>query len=799
LEDERYFHGREREIRDLISLLAGYRLVLLHAQSGAGKSSLVAAGLQPRLEAGAAAAAHVPPKLRGIRVLVARVSGVSSQDFKAEEGATNIYTHNVLLSVRAHDEGAAISRGATLASHLPGKPEELPPVEHGESEDEEAATPRDKPLLLILDQFEEILTAYPDRWREHDTFFLELGALLAARPRIRILLVAREEHLAQLERFGEHLPDGFRVRYRLDRLREKQALEAIIQPAENAVEVARQHGDSNIADLERACQSMKKAAPALIRSLQKAPLEVKAGRTIEFEGEFVEPLHLQVVCREAWWKLLSARGGQGRYSPEVTTDVDEVLANFYEQALAKIASRSSRARWLDRAGNLTVLLRQVNSFLGVPARLTSKLFKIPGLHAWVARELITPMGTRSQVYLDAGSGTAAGLPQEILNSLEQEHIVRKEMRAGTAWYELTHDRFVFAVRRVERSRMERQQRVLAVFVWGALAIGAGILLTFWLAARQARERADEAVQTVEAIATQQDRAAQSAAHVARQGLEAHRKGDPLARELLQQAQREDAWAGLMAVEDYMRKSDSPEGRSAYAEYMASLGPYLKGDVVNPKLRDYACDHPALVVGATDRITDAEQELERFRSRGFRFAELSEPVGRRQRIYVERFVSCDRARELIKQVNSTFSTDAFVVNAFEGTCRGCPDLPQSNWRRQPARETYSPAAMRAVLAGVKVGIYYDKAYPQLEQRAKTVQESLRREGFPGSVGLYPNARGVLDSLSRAFTDQVRYDAPAEEEAAEALVQLLQRADPGRKYDKLRSYSDTRDFLSVFLAN
>ena len=305
---------------------------------------------------------------------------------------------------------------------------------------------------------------------------------------------------------------------------------------------------------------------------------MKTGRSIEFEGEFVEPLHLQVVCREAWRKLLSPQAKQAGFSPEISTDVDEVLANFYEQALARISVGSARARWLDRAGNITIVLRQVNAFLGIPSRFTAKLFKIPGLHPWVARELITPMGTRSQVYLDPGSGTAAGLPQDVLDALEREHIVRKEIRAGTAWYELTHDRFVFAVQQVDRSRMERQQRVVAVFVWGALGVGAAVLLIFWLTARFANQRADQAVQEAAAVTTRQDRTAQSAAQVARQGLEAHSKGNPLAKELLQQAPREDAWAGLVAVEDNMKKSDSLESRSAYAAYMDTLGPYLKGNV-----------------------------------------------------------------------------------------------------------------------------------------------------------------------------------------------------------------------------
>src|SRR5512140_2384054 len=43
------FFGREREIRSLSALLIAERIVLLHSPSGAGKTSLIQAGLVPRM------------------------------------------------------------------------------------------------------------------------------------------------------------------------------------------------------------------------------------------------------------------------------------------------------------------------------------------------------------------------------------------------------------------------------------------------------------------------------------------------------------------------------------------------------------------------------------------------------------------------------------------------------------------------------------------------------------------------------------------------------------------------------
>src|SRR5438046_5598196 len=44
------FFGRDREMRQLLSLVVAHRVVLLYASSGAGKTSLLNAGLLPLLE-----------------------------------------------------------------------------------------------------------------------------------------------------------------------------------------------------------------------------------------------------------------------------------------------------------------------------------------------------------------------------------------------------------------------------------------------------------------------------------------------------------------------------------------------------------------------------------------------------------------------------------------------------------------------------------------------------------------------------------------------------------------------------
>src|SRR5258707_5317560 len=80
------FFGRDSEARDLCSLVVAHPLVLLHAASGAGKSSLLNAGLIPLLEA------------RGYEVLPpARVSGRIPDAINTNE-VNNFYVFNVLSS-----------------------------------------------------------------------------------------------------------------------------------------------------------------------------------------------------------------------------------------------------------------------------------------------------------------------------------------------------------------------------------------------------------------------------------------------------------------------------------------------------------------------------------------------------------------------------------------------------------------------------------------------------------------------------------------------------------------------------
>ena len=105
-EDAPLFFGRTDEADELLSLVIAEREVLLYAQSGAGKTSLLNAGLRPLVE------------MAGFDVLpIARVRYESSEEIEVEQIA-NVYVFNVLTGWSALAKNASQLNAMSLADFL---------------------------------------------------------------------------------------------------------------------------------------------------------------------------------------------------------------------------------------------------------------------------------------------------------------------------------------------------------------------------------------------------------------------------------------------------------------------------------------------------------------------------------------------------------------------------------------------------------------------------------------------------------------------------------------------------------
>ncbi len=368
--DQDNFYGRKRESRDLLSLILAERVVLFYAPSGAGKTSLLNAQVIPALEAD------------DFRVLPAtRVGsdlppGINSQDVE------NIFVFSALMGLAEDQVPVETLTGHTLLSFL----HELCPKDD----------PDDNPPILVLDQFEEILTTHRDRWQDARGFFEQMREALRGMPSLGVVFSMREDYVAGMDPYASLLPRRLRARFRMERLDRRGALEAMKKPAQNA-------GcpfDPGVA--ERLVDDLRR-----IKTVQNSAQQPDDQTTVL--GPFIEPVQLQVVCNRLWENLPEQEDNAIQWEEvEEFGNVDRALTDFYENALVQCVEET-----------------------GVSERQ---------LRSWFGEHLITPMQTRGLAL--RGEHETNGLPNEAVDVLSNRHLIRADMRAGARWYELSHDRLV---------------------------------------------------------------------------------------------------------------------------------------------------------------------------------------------------------------------------------------------------------------------------------------------------------------------------------------------------------------------
>ncbi len=256
-----------------------------------------------------------------------------------------------------------------------------------------------EPCVAIFDQFEEIFTSDPDGTASRRRFFEQVREASEKFPMLRILFAIRQDYLAELDPYLGLLPERLRTRYRLERMRREPALLAIKNPLEKAGLAI----DDEVAD-------------ALVDNLLAVHRSPGWEPSDSPEDQFVELVQLQVVCRELWESLAENEKTITADHLERVGDVDSALTRFYVGCVRDAADRS-----------------QIKE--GVVRR-------------WVEEELITSAGTRAVVFWDPkGDGP---LPKDVVDLLDERHLIREERRGRDTWYELAHDRWVDLIRASNR-------------------------------------------------------------------------------------------------------------------------------------------------------------------------------------------------------------------------------------------------------------------------------------------------------------------------------------------------------------
>jgi DNA-binding beta-propeller fold protein YncE len=191
LGDAELFFGRDRAIGELLEHMQRGRLTVLQAESGAGKSSLLQAGISPRL----LAAGHLP------------------------------------VNLRAYDLSPSLKIKQTFLPNLAQIPDlaEAPLREF--LRQVTGVLGRGTTLYLLLDQFEEFFTLLLDE-AQRTAFVDELASCLEDESlNVRWVLAVRSEFFGDLAAFRPRIRNPFQHDYRLNRLTRAEAEIAITEPA----------------------------------------------------------------------------------------------------------------------------------------------------------------------------------------------------------------------------------------------------------------------------------------------------------------------------------------------------------------------------------------------------------------------------------------------------------------------------------------------------------------------------------------------------------------------------------------
>ena len=88
--------------------------------------------------------------------------------------------------------------------------------------------------MLLIDQFEEILSTNLERWDDRQRFFEQLGKAMRADPMMWVVFVLREDYIAALDPYARLLPGKMSSRFYMQRMAKEAAWKAITLPAEQA-------------------------------------------------------------------------------------------------------------------------------------------------------------------------------------------------------------------------------------------------------------------------------------------------------------------------------------------------------------------------------------------------------------------------------------------------------------------------------------------------------------------------------------------------------------------------------------
>ena len=418
IEDKEIFFGREKDTSALFKLIMIERTVILFGKSGYGKSSLINAGILPKLEdAGTSERFRYFP----IIVRIGQVSGVNESPLdkvkaKLNEQLKDQEQWNFLDSYPNTDSLWFQFKRKQSKTH--------------------------KKFILVFDQFEEFFTYGAKEqelfnWQLAELLYTDIPqavreqidnnaninqdeqlSLLTTKFDIKILFSIRSDRLSLLHSLKEALPGILRSRFEVKGLTLEQAQVAIQAPAllENGkfVTHAFRYDDNSIR--------------IILEELSKLPVNKAATEDQVEDLKTIEAFHLQIICQACESKI-EEKLNAGEIDEEINEEDLPHFKNLYEEYYT----------------------RQIDK---LPQHLREKAQKILEEHLIYEGEegeehrrlSVDRNSLRTQL-------SKLNVRENLLDLMEDAFLIRREPNTvGGSSYEIAHDTIIEPVLKIKQQR-----------------------------------------------------------------------------------------------------------------------------------------------------------------------------------------------------------------------------------------------------------------------------------------------------------------------------------------------------------
>lgn len=435
-----FFFGRNEEIRELHDLVQLQKMVVLFARSGFGKSSIIHAGLVPRLQS-----EKIPAEER-YTILIVRPGSYVDADKKKEQANGEDKMEQKFISLeerlRLELERSTPEITAPFLDNLCEKKSLWYYFKQRQSKQSER-------FLLVFDQFEEFFS-HPSDWQLR--FKTELAELLyetipqevrrasrhaaetqreflARALHIKVLFAIRDDRLSLLQRMKAELPAIFDYGFELKALNSTQAKEAIIKPA--LLPEKYEVGGNSIAFSSPPFEYNKDALEQILNNLagNRATQDARIGAFL-----------LQVVCTWIEGEVRAGRvkdrdnNGLPDVLPEDLPDFTNIYETYYKQQLERLNPTEQQVA---RQVIESEFLLFINPQSGEGRRLGAD------------KDLLLVKFEKE------------GLTEALLLRLEDTFLLRRETNSlGEISYEISHDALIDPIARARKERLEEAERLL---------------------------------------------------------------------------------------------------------------------------------------------------------------------------------------------------------------------------------------------------------------------------------------------------------------------------------------------------